>query len=185
MKTLILNGSPRKQGNTVTLINRLVSELDGEVTVIDAYYCDISPCVDCRYCVTHTGCAVQDGMQSVYRLIQESDNIVIASPVYFNELTGRLLDVISRCQMYFCAAHFQGVRLITKKKKGAVILVGGGLGTEETALKTAGIILRSVGCDEICEPVCSMNTDTLNANDDEKALSEIIRMAEFLNIQRK
>ena len=86
MKTLIFNGSPRKNGNTVSLINRLMELMDGEFKVVDAYRSNISPCMDCRYCWKQPGCAIDDEMQEVYRYIEECDNIVIASPIYFSEL---------------------------------------------------------------------------------------------------
>ncbi len=88
MKTLILNGSPRING-------------DGEYRIVDAYRCNISPCLDCRYCWKSNGCAMNDEMQEIYKYIQECDNILIASPLYFSELTGKLLDVGSRLQTYF------------------------------------------------------------------------------------
>lgn len=47
MKTLIFNGSPRKNGDTVGLINEFIKELDGEYKIVNAYYCDIKPCIDC------------------------------------------------------------------------------------------------------------------------------------------
>ena len=83
MKTLIINGSPRVSGDTVSLINRLSENLSGEYRIINTYTCNISPCVDCRYCKTHAGCAIRDDMQEVYKYIEECDNIVIASTVYF------------------------------------------------------------------------------------------------------
>lgn len=55
MKTLILNGSPRENGDTVSLINKVIGNLNGEYKIINAYDCDINPCVDCRYCWNNTG----------------------------------------------------------------------------------------------------------------------------------
>ena len=51
--------------------------------MISAYHCNIKPCVDCRFCWKNDGCAQKDGMQEVYADIQDCDNILIASPVYF------------------------------------------------------------------------------------------------------
>ena len=106
MKTLILNGSPRKNGDTVSLINKIIEDLKGDYMIVDAY-------------------------------IQECDNILIASPIYFSELTGKLLDVGSRLQTYFCAKFFRGETPIEKSKRGAVILVGGGDGHMDKAYETA------------------------------------------------
>jgi len=89
MKTLILNGSSRINGDTANLIDKLVSVLHGEYKIIDAYRCNVAACMDCRYCWENRGCAIQDEMQDIYKYIEECDNIVIASPIYFSELTGK------------------------------------------------------------------------------------------------
>lgn len=41
MKTLIFNGSPRKDGDTVSLINELVDQLNGEYRIVNTYNCKI------------------------------------------------------------------------------------------------------------------------------------------------
>lgn len=56
MKTLILNGSPRVNGDTSSLIQRFCENVTGEYKIVDAYRCDIAPCIDCRYCWEHKGC---------------------------------------------------------------------------------------------------------------------------------
>lgn len=179
MKTLILNGSPREIGDTASLIGILTDKLAGEYKVVDAYRCGISPCIDCRYCWENEGCAVDDEMQDIYRYIQECDNILIASPLYFSELTGRLLDVGSRLQTYFCARFFRKEAPIAKPKKGAVILVGGGDGSIDKAYDTACKLLRLMNCRDIHEAVYSHNTDKLPAAEDEKALAGIGSIADF------
>ena len=136
-KTLILNGSPRINGDTAGLIGKMTGRIGGEYKIVDAYRCSVSPCLDCRYCWENSGCAIRDEMQEIYEYIQECDNILIASPIYFSELTGRLLDVGSRLQTYFCARFFRKEEPILKPKKGAVILVGGGDGHMEKAYGTA------------------------------------------------
>ena len=70
MKTLILNGSPRKNGNTTSLIDIIKEKICGEYMVIDTYRCVISPCLDCRFCWENRGCIIDDEMQEVYNYIQ-------------------------------------------------------------------------------------------------------------------
>ena len=48
MKTLIINGSPRKKGDTMYFINKIKESI--ECDVVSAYYRDFSPCIDCRKC---------------------------------------------------------------------------------------------------------------------------------------
>ncbi len=181
MKTLIINGSPRPAGDTVSLIGKLTEQLDGEYKVVDAYRSNISPCLDCRYCWKNPGCAINDEMQEVYRCIEECDNIVIASPIYFSELTGKMLDVGSRLQTYFCARFFRKEEPNIKPKKGAVILVGGGDGRIEKPYETACTLLHHVNCFDIHEVVCSFNTNVVPALQDEKAVDGVNRIAAFFN----
>ncbi len=179
MKTLIFNGSPRKNGDTASLLKRLTETLPGEYKTVDAYRCHISPCIDCRYCREHPGCAIRDEMQEIYEYIQECDNILIASPVYFSELTGKLLDVGSRLQTYFSAGFFRKETPIAKPKKGAVLLVGGGAGSMEPAYRTACMLLRLLHCRDIHELISSHNTDRVPAIEDEAALAGVDRIAAF------
>ena len=181
MKTLIFNGSPRKKGETVSLINRLMELMDGEFKVVDAYRSNISPCLDCRYCWKQPGCAIDDEMQEVYHYIEECDNIVIASPIYFSELTGKILDVASRLQTYFCAGYFRKEELNIKPKKGAVILVGGGDGRIEKPYETACTLLHHMNCRDIHEVVCSFNTNVVPALQDKEAVEGIGSIARFLS----
>ena len=149
MKTLIFNGSPRKKGNTSTLIDALVSQLDGDIKIIRAYDCDVKPCIDCRFCWKNNGCAVKDGMQAIYDDIQESDNIVIASPTYFGELSGQLLTVMSRLQTYWCAKYLRHEQPIQKKKRAGIIVVRGGQGMLTKGFETAKVLLSDMNAKSV------------------------------------
>ena len=179
MKTLIFNGSPRPAGDTVSLIEFLKKELSGEIKVLNVYRCDISPCVDCRYCWENRGCAIKDEMTEVYTYIENCDNIVVASPLYFSELTGRLLDVGSRLQTYFCGRFFRKENPITKNKRGAVILVGGGDGNPDKAYDTACTLLHHMNCYDIHDVVGSYNTNVIPAIEDASIVAGIKDIAQF------
>ena len=181
MKTLIFNGSPRKNGDTAYLINGLVRQLNDDHIVVNAYGSDISPCVDCRYCRTHPGCSINDAMQEVYTQIRESDNIVIASPLHFSELTGKLLCVASRLQMFYCSDRALGITQLVKPKKGGIILVGGGDGKPDRAVKTARALLHTMNCTDIYEPVFSLNTNEIPASQDKAVPEKLRELADFLN----
>ena len=181
MKTLILNGSPRKNGDTASLISIVSAALHGEVKLLNAYDCSIQPCVDCRYCITNSGCSIKDGMQEVYDFIVECDNILIASPIYFSQLTGALLNVASRLQTFYCARKFRGEKPIEKTKKGAVILVGGGDGTMERAYHTARILLRQMNASSILPAVCFHDTNNRPAAEDADTVRAVHGIACFFN----
>ncbi len=181
MKTLILNGSPRRNGDTVSLINKLTKQLNGEYKIVDAYYSNVSACVDCRYCWNNDGCSINDEMTEIYDYIVDCDNVVIASPIYFSQPTGRLLDVCSRFQTYFAAKHFRNQLSLIKPKKGAVILIGGGDGDPEDAYKTACTTLHHINVTDIHSLVGSFNTNELSAIEDQNAIEEISNIASYLN----
>lgn len=181
MKTLIFNGSPRVKGDTAALLERLLGRLEGEYMVVDAYRCGVSPCVDCRYCWEHPGCAIKDGMEEIYDYIKECDNVLIASPIYYSELTGKLLDVASRLQTFYSAWKFRHEETGIKPKKGAIILVGGGDGAMDKAAGTARMLLRQMKCKDIHPLVSSHNTNNVPAAQDEEALAGAESVARFFN----
>ena len=143
MKTLVINGSPRKNGYTSAMAEELVHCLAGETAVIETYRAGVSPCTDCRYCWEHPACSIADAMQQHYRQIDEADNIVIASPIYFYELTGSLLSWASRLQVLYTAKTMRGTPLLRQKPRtGGVLLVDGGNGKWQTALAMGNRLLR-------------------------------------------
>lgn len=179
MKTLIFNGSPRKDGDTVSLIKHLIKQLPGEYKIVDTYCANISPCLDCRYCWKKSGCAINDEMQEVYEYLIDCDNVLIASPVYFSELTGKMLDVGSRLQTYFCGRRFRKEDVGLTPKKGAVLLVGGGDGKPDKAYETAKTLLKHMNCKEIHGLVCSHNTDNVPAIEDAQAVAGVEAVVSF------
>ena len=156
MKTLIFNGSPRKKGETAYMIKTLQEKLGGEFKVVDAYRARISPC-----------------------FIEECDHIVIASPVYFEEVTGMLLAVLSRLQTYFSARYLRKEEPVPKKKTGAVLLAAGSIGPREKAESTAEMLLRQMSCDSL-GTVYVNRTDKVPVRDREDIIQEIEELAEKL-----
>ena len=181
MKTLIINGSPRRGGDTEALINALVSHLDGEYRIVTCRD-DISPCTDCRFCWEHDGCCVNDGMQAVYDFWHDCDNVVFASPIWFSSLSGPALNIASRFQTSFMA-RFRRKIPSPATKNGVLILVGAQPGTEKGPEQNANIILRNMNVKT--PPVAvikSMNTDSVPARDDKAALAMAAQAAHDLNM---
>ena len=96
MKTLVITGAARKNGHTNQMVQLFLDTLGGEYTIIDAYRAEnIAPCKDCRYCWHKKGCSIHDGMDEVYRLLEEADNVVLASPMYktYKQYGNLIMDV--------------------------------------------------------------------------------------------
>jgi len=93
-KVTILIGSPRKNGSTAILAKeaeRGLKEQGIETETIFLNELKIKGCQACYYCKKNdvAECAVQDDMQRVHQLVQESDGLVVASPIYFAGVSGQ------------------------------------------------------------------------------------------------
>ena len=88
MNISVLEGSPRRNGNTAALLEPFCEELHrggGEVKRIFLHDRDLRPCVACRFCQadwTGFGCSRYDEMQEIFEAIMAADLIVIATPIY-------------------------------------------------------------------------------------------------------
>lgn len=101
MKILVLNGSPRPDGNTAALVAAFAEgarEAGSDVTVFDVCRKQISGCRGCEYCHTRGGgsCIQKDDMQELYRLLADAEMLVLASPIYYFGLSAQLQAAIHR-----------------------------------------------------------------------------------------
>jgi len=178
-KTLIINGSPRINGNTAALIAELRKHLAGEVVELSAFRSDIAPCVDCRGCWKTARCVVKDEMQVIYD--DDFDNVVIASPVYYGTLPGSVLSMMSRMQPWHVAVFFLNKPLRQRPKRAAAILTAGGKGNSGSAGHHLRAFFRMLNADWKEERmVCSPDTDTVPAAEDARALAAVAELAEWL-----
>ncbi|MEN6314210.1 MAG: flavodoxin family protein, partial [Clostridiaceae bacterium] len=109
------------------------------------------------------------------------DNILIASPNYFSELSGQLLAVASRLQSFWSARHFRKEELIHKKKRGGIVLVGGGDGHMSTPITTATCLLNHMSARNIAAPVCFHDTNNNPAIEDADTIAHLKELAAFFN----
>jgi len=181
MKTLIINGSPRKNGNTAFLINELKKHLKGEIIELSAYRANIKPCDDCRYCHKQTKCSKKDDMQIIYN--DDFENVIIATPLYLSTFPGPLKNIADRMQVYSSSKRFLKVDMNLKQKKGALILVGGGCGHHNKAIDLATYMFKKLNTEfhKDKDIVSSLKTDTISADKDNEALEKVKEIAISLN----
>jgi multimeric flavodoxin WrbA len=102
MKTLVLKASPKKEGNSATIVGSFVRGLRdvGENDVVEFFLndLDIGPCRGCLNCQKSpsAGCAVDDDMQRIYPELRAADVVVFATPVYWWHVTSRMKAVLER-----------------------------------------------------------------------------------------
>lgn len=180
MKTLIINASPRKKGNTAFLINELKKNLKGDIAEISAYYNGIAPCIACNYCRENAQCSISDKMDEIYA--DDFDNIVIASPVHMSNLSGPLISVSGRLQVYYNSKRFLNNKINPRYKDGVLILTGGGDGSADCAIAAAEVMFKMLNAAHPEQNnVFSLNTDNLPACKDTESIKKIKEIAERLN----
>lgn len=100
MKVVVLNGSPRKDGNTELMADAFIkgaSEHGHEVHKVNLAGKKIAPCLACEYCFSHDGdCIQKDDMKEILDLTDGADMIVFASPIYWFTVSAQLKTVIDR-----------------------------------------------------------------------------------------
>lgn len=100
MKILVLNGSPRKNGNTYNLAAAFKqgAEKNNDVELISVCDYNINPCKGCNCCFTSEGnnCVLNDDIKIIYDKMKEAEVVVVASPVYFYGISAQLKAVTDR-----------------------------------------------------------------------------------------
>lgn len=101
-KILILNGSPRPNGNTAKLcevFTKGAEEQGHSVVQFNLNQMNITGCLGCmqghKQC-KDSPCVQKDDMQKIYPVYQEADIVVLASPMYYWAFSGQLKTVFDR-----------------------------------------------------------------------------------------
>lgn len=101
MKILAINGSPRKDGNTVAMLNAVLNVLKeggAETEIYQAGGKVVQGCLACGKCRENSSkCVTDDWVNEVCQKMFAADAIIIGSPTYFSDLTPETKAVIDRC----------------------------------------------------------------------------------------
>ena len=100
MKVLAINGSPKQNGNTATMLREVLSVCETAGHQVELYQAGGRPvrgCRACGGCGTHIGrCAIDDWVNEAYGKMAGADAIVLGSPTYFGDLTPEIKALIDR-----------------------------------------------------------------------------------------
>jgi multimeric flavodoxin WrbA len=104
MKILAFIGSPRKEGNTDILVDRVLSGADTaghQCEKIYLYDLDLMPCIDCRVCKKgDLVCTRDDNMRDIYPKIEAADVIIFGTPLYWYGPSGPMKLLMDRLLPY-------------------------------------------------------------------------------------
>ena len=129
-------GSPRKKGNTHTLVSRILEGATAEGAATEPLFLndlDIRECDGCHICWKGRQCSKKDDMNDIYPKIIQSDIIVFGTPVYWYGPTALMKCFIDRFVYFNCPENRAAI-----KGKSAVIAVP----FEEEDPKTAALLVK-------------------------------------------
>ena len=114
---LIINGSPRANGNTAALVEAMISGAKSAghtAEKLDVRSLNIKPCVGCYGCLAGKGdpCVQKDDMKEIYSGLDKADTVVFASPLYWWQFTAQMKTVIDRL---FAAAAANNMHIPQKE----------------------------------------------------------------------
>jgi multimeric flavodoxin WrbA len=104
MKAVIVEASPRKDGNSITLAKQFIKGLkenkNTDVTELYLEELDIKFCRGCWSCLKHghPGCIIEDDMAWIYPKLNEADIILLATPIYWWHINAQMKKFIDRLE---------------------------------------------------------------------------------------
>ncbi len=104
MVVIAINGSPRKKGNTAELLNKAIEgakSVGAQTEIVNLYDLNYKGCVSCFACKLKNGksygrCAYRDEITPILNKISDADAVILASPIYFGDLSGEMRSFIER-----------------------------------------------------------------------------------------
>ena len=99
MKVLILNGSPRVDGNTTIAVNEMVKVFESEgieTQIMQIGSQAIRGCIACGSCAKNGKCVFDDVVNEAAQIFEKADGLVVASPVYYASANATLIACLDR-----------------------------------------------------------------------------------------
>mgnify|MGYP002625985958 FL=1 len=106
MKVLIINGSPRKDGNTTIALNEMIKVFEAEGVEAECVQIgnkDVRGCIACGTCFEKGQCVFDDVVNELAPKFEAADGLVVASPVYYASANATLVACLDRL---FYSTHF-------------------------------------------------------------------------------
>lgn len=125
-KILLINASPRKQGNTDIILSKILEAVGSRAAAEKININDLKflPCQACGGCDETGLCILDDDLKPVYAKIIDSDVIILGSPIHFGSLSAQGKMLVDRMQPFWMS-KIKLKKSAIKPKKGFLILVSG------------------------------------------------------------
>jgi multimeric flavodoxin WrbA len=149
---LAIYGSPRKKGNTARLLEQAVAgarEAGAQVDEVALRDLKISPCLEIYGCKKDGRCAIKDDYQGLYDKLISCDGVILASPIFFYNVSAQTKTMMDRCQSLWVKKYWIDERPfgeLDPAKKALFICVGASKGKKlfDGALMTVKYFLDTL-----------------------------------------
>ena len=135
-KIVILNGSPRRKGNTSTLVREFTKGAESAGNMVTEFFLDSMDIHGCKGCFGgHSGkacpCVQKDDMAQIYPAVKDCDVIVLATPLYYWNMSGQIRTAVDRL---FALEEGDGNLLRGHGRSCALLMAAEGNGFEDVVL---------------------------------------------------
>ncbi|MBC5743557.1 flavodoxin family protein [Lachnospiraceae bacterium MD308] len=135
-KIVVLNGSPRKNGNTSALVREFSKGAESTGNTVTVFFLgdmDIHECKGCfgGHSSRECPCVQKDDMDKIYPVVRESDIVVLATPLYYWNMSGQLRTAVDRL---FALEEGDGNLLRGNGRASALLMAAEGNGFEDVVL---------------------------------------------------
>ena len=128
MKVIAINGSPRKNWNTDTLLKKALegaASAGADTEMVYLYDLKFRGCVSCLACKLRkeprpNRCVLRDDLTAVLEKVHEAEAVLLGSPIYFSEVTGEMRSFFERFLFQYLNYDDYTKPLSPKKRIGLV-----------------------------------------------------------------
>ena len=125
-KVVGIAGSPRKNGNSTTLMRAVLKgAAKAGATTEEVYLNELTfkGCQGCKICNKRGQCALNDELTPVIEQLRNADGWVLASPVYFDSISGQLKAFFDRCHTFIMDPDLKKIKPQLQGKRAGVIIL--------------------------------------------------------------
>lgn len=147
MNILVILGSPRKNGNSETLVKTVIEGIEEKILcTVESVYLhglkDLHPCRGCGGCEKTGMCVIKDDMIALYEKVDEADIIFLVTPVYFYGPSAQIKIFIDRFQARWSRKYLLKQRTrIDDNRKGYLLATAATKGPK--VFDACGLIAKS------------------------------------------
>jgi len=181
MKIVFVNGSPRPNGNTGTMLRTLARKAEErgvDITYFEIVENDVHDCDGCYRCNTEEVCSQDDDMRMLYGLIEQADVLVIGSPIYMGMETGLTKCFLDR--LYYLMAR----KSIQPGRKAAALFTCGTMDGHVVYgymnVRYTKLLHKDLGFDDVRTFIVPGTKNEVNVDDNYYAQETLKELEQFI-----